>query len=709
MLSSSEYPAGSPYPLGATIERDGVNFALFSANAEAVELCLFDSADDSRESRRIPLLHKTDQIWHVFVPGIHAGQLYGYRVSGPYSPAEGFRFNSHKVLFDPYAREVGRDVIWDNSLFAYEMSGSEDDDLYMDDSDNAAFCPLGRVAAPIAPAPNNPPLVPWPQTIVYEAHVKGATAALEGIPNALRGTYAGMAQPAFIEHLKKLGVTTLELLPVHHRVTEWSLQQNGLTNYWGYNSLAFMCPDSRFTSGEYGSTAEEFRYMVDSLHAAGIEVLIDVVYNHTAEGSHLGPSLSFRGIDNASYYRLSEQNLRYNVDFTGCGNTFNVRHPRVLQLIMDSLRYFASELHVDGFRFDLAPALGRDESHMDPNSAFFDIINQDPVLSRRKLIAEPWDLGEQGYQVGNFPVLWREWNGRYRDTVRSFWRGDKRMIGAMASRLAGSSDLYFPGGRGPDASINFITCHDGFTLNDLVAFNTKRNLENREDNRDGNNDNRSWNCGHEGLDAPADVLELRERQKRNFLATLFLSAGVPMLLGGDEFGRTQSGNNNAYCQDNPTAWFDWAKAAESETLTAFVSDLIRLRKSAPTWQRATFFRGTGSRGAPKDIAWLRADGQELRPVDWSNPDLHHLGVYFGSEPIAHTARALRQQATLGPAFLLLLNAENAAVRFALPKYHKQWELLIDTALEPAVLASPKLQPVSKYAMVSHSLVLLRAH
>ena len=549
---------GSPYPLGATWDGKGVNFALFSEHATHVELCLFDAADAAKEAHRLPLPEYTDHVWHGYLPDVLPGQLYGYRVHGPYEPQHGHRFNPHKVVLDPYARLIGRDVQWADECFAYRL-GDPEADLSFDERDSAAFAPLAVVIDPAFTwGDDRPPHTPWHKTLIYELHVKGFTQLHPEVPERLRGTYAGLASEPAIRHLTELGVTAVELLPVHHFLDDRHLIDRGLTNYWGYNTLAFLRPHSRYAATAIPQDAvQQFKMMVAALHAAGIEVILDVVYNHTAEGNQLGPTLSMRGVDNAAYYRLSPEDPRYYMDFTGCGNSPNVQHPRMLQLIMDSLRYWVTEMHVDGFRFDLASTLARELFEVDRLGAFFDIIHQDPVLSQVKLIAEPWDVGAGGYQVGNFPVLWSEWNGKYRDTVRRFWKGDGDTLAEFATRLSGSSDLYQNDGRKPSASINFITCHDGFTLHDLVSYNDKHNEANGENNQDGANDNNSWNCGAEGpTDDPA-INALRWQQQRNFLTTLLLSQGVPMLLAGDEFSHTQQGSNNTYCQDNERTWLNW--------------------------------------------------------------------------------------------------------------------------------------------------------
>jgi isoamylase len=670
---------GSPYPLGATWDGLGVNFALYSESATRVELCLFDSPDATRESERIDLLEQTDQIWHGYLPAGRPGQLYGYRVHGPYDPAAGHRFNPAKVLLDPYAKAIGRLTRWGDENFGYRV-GDPDEDLAPDDRDNAASAPLAVVVDPaFVWGDDRLPRTPWHETVIYEAHVMGLTRLHPGVPEPLRGTYAGVASEAVIRHLLDLGVTAIELMPVHHHVVERHLVERGLTNYWGYSTLSYFAPDARYSSeGSSIDTVREFKQMVRALHAAGIEVILDVVYNHTAEGNHLGPTLSMRGIDNLAYYRLSETDRRYYVDFTGCGNTLDMTHPHVLQLVMDSLRYWITEMHVDGFRFDLASALARELFAVNRLSAFFDIIHQDPLISQVKLIAEPWDLGDGGYQVGNFPVRWAEWNGKYRDTVRRFWRGDGGTVSEMATRLAGSADLYGHSGRRPHASVNFVTSHDGFTLHDLVSYNEKHNEANQEENRDGDNHNLSWNCGVEGpTDDPA-VLALRDRQKRNFIATLFLSQGVPMLRGGDELGQTQRGNNNAYCQDNEISWIDWNLDEERRGFLEFCKRVVRLRKENGALRRRRFLHGASIRGTDlKDIAWFAPSGKEMTEIDWNRPSARCLGVRIVCEEGDAEVEGGAPPNTL----MLWFNAHHEPVPARLPVHapEERWELLLDTA------------------------------
>ena len=658
---------GRPSPLGATCRDGGVNFALFSERATKVELCLFDSADARTESHRIALPEKTNQIWHGFLPEVKAGQVYGYRVDGPNRSSGPLRFNPRKVLLDPYAKLIARDLVWNSAVMDPE-------------ADTAAFAPLGRVID-TSDFPNGdaPLRTPWHETIVYELHVKGFTQQHPDLPENLRGTYAGLASAPAIAHLRELGVTAVELLPVHYHVDEHFLVERGRTNYWGYNTLGFLAPDPRYAATGPEGAVEEFRAMVRELHRAGIEVIIDVVYNHTAEGNENGPMLSFRGIDNAAYYRLEVDGVRH-IDFTGCGNSLNVAHPRTLQLIMDSLRYWATEMHVDGFRFDLASALARELWEVDRLSAFFNIIQQDPVLSEVKLIAEPWDVGPEGYQVGNFPVLWTEWNGKYRDCVRRFWKGDGGTVGELASRLAGSSDLYAHNGRRPSASLNFLTAHDGFTLRDLVSYDHKHNEPNGEENRDGTNDNQSWNCGIEGPTDDPQINALRAQQQRNLLTTLLLSQGMPMLLAGDEFGQTQHGNNNVYCQDSPVAWLDWNLSTRQRDLLEFARQLIQLRRTQPVFRRRHFFQGRPIHGGEiKDLYWLKPDGAEMSDADWNTPHVRCIGMVLPGDQITETDE--EGERIVGDSFAVLLNAHHEAIPFRLGARRRdlRWKCILDTA------------------------------
>ncbi|MBX3344157.1 MAG: glycogen debranching protein GlgX [Nitrospira sp.] len=671
---------GRPYPLGATWDGEGVNFSLFSENATSVELCLFDGPDASKESHRIRMEERTNQTWHVYLPEGRPGLHYGFRVDGPYDPQAGHRFNPAKLLIDPYAKSIADTIRLSDRMFGYRL-GEADGDLVRDDRDNAEEMPKCVVVDQAFSWGGDGLLrTPWSKTVIYEVHVKGFTARHPHVPEHLRGTYAGLSTPAVIEYLQELGVTAVELLPVHHAVQDKHLTDQGLTNYWGYNTIGFFAPDMRYAASPVrGRHVREFKTMVKTLHSAGIEVILDVVYNHTAEGNHLGPTLSFRGIDNAAYYRLMADDPRYYMDYTGCGNSLNVRHPRTLQLIMDSLRYWVLDMHVDGFRFDLASTLARELHEVDRLSAFFDIIHQDPILSQVKLIAEPWDLGAGGYQVGNFPVGWAEWNGKYRDAIRRYWKGDGGQVAELAYRLSGSSDLYETSGRRPFASINFITAHDGFSLQDLVSYNEKHNEANGEGNQDGHNDNLSWNCGIEGPTDDPVILDLRLRQKRNMLTTLLLSQGVPMLCGGDEIGRTQQGNNNAYCQDNDLSWHDWNLTAEDRDLLGFVRQLIALRQRHPVFRRRRFFQGRNIHGSEiKDIVWLRPDGREMDEADWSQGYLRALGIVLAGDAIEESdARGNR---IVDDTFLLLLNAHHEAIPFLLPSADgtAPWSVVLNT-------------------------------
>jgi isoamylase len=657
---------GSPYPLGATWDGAGVNLAVFSEHATQVELCLFDSADAKQEIERIPFPERTYQVWHGYFPDLRPGQLYGLRVHGPYEPQSGHRFNPNKLLLDPYAKAIGRDLKWDDRLFGYIL-GHEDADLSFDERDSSEMAPLGVIVDTAFTWGNDSALrTPWEQTIIYELHVKGFTKLMPDVPEAVRGTYAGLASEAAIKHLTDLGVTAVELLPIHYHVDERFLVDRKKVNYWGYNTLGFFAPDPRyFSTPDPDRRLHEFKSMVRALHQAGIEVILDVVYNHTAEGNQLGPTLSWKGIDNRSYYNLSPEDPRYYMDFTGCGNTPNTRHPRTLQLIMDSLRYWVTEMHVDGFRFDLAATLGRSQLVVDHMSAFFSIIHQDPILSQVKLIAEPWDVGPDGYQVGNFPVLWAEWNGRYRDCVRKFWKGDGGTVSEFATRLTGSSDLYMDDGRRPTASINFITCHDGFCLQDLVSYNDKHNEANGEDNRDGANDNNSWNCGAEGPTDDEAITDLRERQKRNLLATLLISQGVPMLLAGDEISHTQQGNNNTYCQDNELSWLSWEMTPAKQSMLEFTRRIIHLRRTQQGLQRRRFFHGVPIFGTSvKDIYWLDNTFQEMTDESWNAGFVKALGVVLmgASGEVDYHGKPI-----VCDSLMLLLNAYWEPIEFQFPR------------------------------------------
>ena len=673
---------GKPYPLGATWDGQGVNFALFSENAQKVELCLFENADAGQEFMRFVLPEKTHAVWHGYLRGVVPGQLYGYRIYGTYSPRDnGNRFNPNKVLLDPYAKGLGRTPRWNNSLFAYRMDSSRKD-LVSDKTDNAPFAPLAAVMNSSFDWGNDRPLrTPWHETVIYEAHIKGMTQLHPRLPAHLRGTYAGLASDEVISHLKDLGVTAVELLPVHVHADEPHLLERGLTNYWGYNTLNFFIPDPRYASEKSPEgVLREFKGMVRRLHEAGLEVILDVVYNHTAEGNHLGPTYSLRGIDNASYYRLVDKKPRYYEDFSGCGNSLNMRHPRALQLMMDSLRYWVNEVHVDGFRFDLASALARELYAVDKLGGFFDVIHQDPVISQTKLIAEPWDLGEGGYQVGEFPAGWVEWNGRYRDVIRGFWKGEEGVVSEFATRFCGSSDLYEDDGRHPSSSINFITCHDGFTMQDLVTYEEKHNEANREENKDGENHNRSWNCGHEGPTGDPKIVSLREQQKRNLAATLLLSHGVPMISGGDEFSRSQLGNNNAYCQDNELSWYRWDPLNDNQRkYLEFVKRVIWIRKTQPVFRRRNFFRGRSlRRNGIKDIMWFEPSGKEMDSDAWRHY-VRCLGIFISGDDIGELDAG--GDVISGPSFMLLLNAYSKAIDFRFPDIPKDavWSLVLDTA------------------------------
>jgi glycogen operon protein len=681
---------------------------LYSENATSVELCLFDKDD---QETRLELTEVSNFVWHGYLPGIGPGQRYGYRVHGPYAPEEGHRFNANKLLIDPYGKAIDGEVGNGPELFGYSWDAPEED-LSFSELDDAHLMPKSVVVDESYDWGNDQLLrTPWHETVIYETHVKGFTKLHPDIPEELRGTYAGMAHPAAIEHLQRLGITAVELMPIHHYLSlPGHLVDKGLKNYWGYDSINYFAPFSGYSaSGTLGQQVNEFKEMVKALHNAGIEVILDVVYNHTGEGNHKGPTLSLRGIDNATYYRLVEGNERYYMDYTGCGNSLNVRHAQVLKLIMDSLRYWVTHMHVDGFRFDLASALARELYEVDSLAAFFDIIHQDPTLAGVKLIAEPWDIGEGGYQVGNFPVLWSEWNGKYRDTLRDFWRGQESGLGEFAYRFTGSPDLYFQmNGRRPNASINFITAHDGFTLNDLVSYNEKHNEANGENSQDGESHNRSWNCGVEGETDDPEVLQLREKQRRNMLATLILSQGIPMLLGGDEMGRTQKGNNNGYCQDSEISWFDWDLVEGNEDLLNFTRELIYFRRQHPVFRRRKWFQGQSIRGKGiSDIAWFNPDGSEMTDEEWDIGYAKSIGVFLDGGQIPSPGP--QGQRISDDSFILFFNAHYDTMEFALPEAlsTKEWSVVIDTK-EPRFVTEEKIYTGSQAVLVTgRSLVVLR--
>ena len=697
---------GKPYPLGATYDGAGTNFALFSSVAEHVYLCLFD---DSGAERRVELTEKDADVWHAYLPYVGPGQHYGYRVDGPYDPASGRRCDASKLLLDPYAKAISGQVRPSASLYSYSF----DDPDKRNTDDSAPVTMRSVVTTPYFDwGHDRPPARPYHETVIYEAHVKGMTRLNEKIPAHLRGTYAGLAQPAVIDHLTRLGITALELMPVHQFVNDTHLQEKGLSNYWGYNTIGFFAPHNAYAAhGQDGQQVQEFKSMVKSMHAAGIEVILDVVYNHTAEGNHMGPTLSFRGIDNASYYRLVDGDPAHYFDTTGTGNSLLMRSPAVLQLIMDSLRYWVTEMHVDGFRFDLASTLARQFHEVDKLSAFFDIIHQDPVLSRVKLIAEPWDVGEGGYNVGGFPPLWSEWNGKYRDTVRDFWRGEPSTLGEFASRITGSSDLYQYSGRTPVASVNFVTAHDGFTLHDLVSYNGKHNDANGEDNRDGDNNNRSWNCGAEGETDDAAVLDLRRRQVRNFLATVLFSQGVPMICHGDELGRTQGGNNNAYCQDNEITWIDWDLDEQERDLLDFTSKMVKLRRDHPVLRRRRFFKGIAGHGGESErneIEWLRPSGEHMTEQDWATWYARAMTVYLNGDAIAEPDEYGRQ--VVDDSFLILINASGENIDFTLPgeDYAPGWVVALDTTPAGQDAARSRHDANEVVGVEAHSMLFLIA-
>ncbi|MDT7554732.1 MAG: isoamylase [Pseudonocardiales bacterium] len=696
---------GSPYPLGSTFDGGGTNFAIFSEVAERIELCLFD---DAGVESRVPLPERNGLVWHGYLPRVGPGQRYGYRVYGPYDPAAGLRCNPSKLLLDPYAKAIDGQIAWNEALFSYRFG---DPDSF-NDTDSAPYAMTSVVINPYFDWTGDTPLrIPYNETVIYEAHVKGMTMRHPDIPKDVQGTYSGLAHSKMIKHFRELGVTAVELMPVHQFVHDSTLTEKGLSNYWGYNTIGFFAPHNDYSSfGTRGEQVQEFKTMVRTLHRAGIEVILDVVYNHTAEGNHMGPTLSFRGVDNQAYYRLVDNDQRHYYDTTGTGNSLNVRHHESLRLIMDSLRYWVTEMHVDGFRFDLASALAREFHEVDRLSAFFDLVNQDPIVSQVKLIAEPWDVGEGGYQVGGFPPLWTEWNGKYRDSVRDFWRGEPASLGEFAARFTGSSDLYEADNRRPIASINFVTAHDGFTLNDLVSYNEKHNDANGEDNNDGESHNRSWNHGVEGPTDDDEILTLRERQKRNILATLLLSQGVPMIAHGDELSRTQQGNNNVYCQDNELSWVDWEDAREHEVLREFTARLAKLRAEHPVFRRKRFFQGRPIQGSSiDDIAWLRPDGQQMTDEDWTSGQTRTLGIYLNGKGIPDRDELGEQ--VIDDSFLLLINTHYNPGTFTLPDqtFGRTWEMVIDTS-DPLLANTRRRQPApgSRHRLLPRTMHVLRS-
>ncbi|MHB8188886.1 MAG: glycogen debranching protein GlgX [Ferrimicrobium sp.] len=693
---------GSPHPLGATWDGEGVNFAVFSEHATAVELCIFSHPDDQEPSVSISMPMATDRVWHCYLPDATPGTLYGFRVDGPYAPQEGHRFNVNKLLGDPYAKAMSGPVRCADEIFGYTI-GDPESDLSFDPRDSAGVVPKSIVVdSAFTWGDDRAPRTPWNRTVIYECHVRGMTMRHAGVPERLRGTYLGLSSEAVVDHLVSLGVTAVELMPIHQFVTDRHLLERGLTNYWGYNSIAFFAPHEGYATASQGEQVREFKSMVKTLHRAGLEVILDVVYNHTGEGSPLGPTLSLRGLDNYVYYRLQPLAPRYNLDFTGTGNSLDIVHPRVMALIMDSLRYWVSEYHVDGFRFDLAPVLirGFEDGH---RSAFFEVIHQDPVLSTVKLIAEPWDLGPDGYQLGRFPPGWVEWNGAFRDSVRRFWRGDPGQVPELASRLTGSSDIYAPSGRRTEASVNFVTCHDGFTLGDLVSYEQRHNEANGEEGRDGAVENYSRNWGVEGPTETVRVQRLRERIKRNLLATIFFSQGVPMLLAGDEFGRSQDGNNNAYCQDNEISWVDWELDDQKRELMDFTKRLIEIRNANPILRRRDFFSGRSiPSGGGKDVMWVRQDGNELTEDDWNNPGTQAIGMLLAGQAVDEIDE--RGRHTVGDTLLLYLNGGAKSLLYTLPRVVERgvWEELVNTARPGS-----RLVRSSTLRLTGHSTVLLR--
>jgi isoamylase len=695
---------GRPYPQGATWDGEGVNFSIFSEHATAVELCLYDAADPNTETHRIPLTNRTDLIWHAYLPDVRPGQLYGYRMHGPYEPRAGHRFNGNKLLIDPYAKALTGDLEWDDAVYGYRI-GDPAEDLSFDERDSGPCMPKGVVIDPAFTwGDDRKPDTPWNRTVIYEAHVRGLTMRHPAVPPEVRGTYTALAFDAIVEHLLSLGVTAIELLPVHQFVSDRNLVERGLTNYWGYNTIAFVAPHARYATETLGQQVTEFKSMVKAMHRAGIEVILDVVYNHTAEGNHLGPTLSLRGVDNDAFYRLTPDDRRFYIDFTGTGNSLNMRHPRTIQLIMDSLRYWVTDMHVDGFRFDLAPVLARELYEVDRLSAFFDIMQQDPTLSQVKLIAEPWDVGPGGYQVGNFPVGWAEWNGKFRDNVRRFWRGDPGQLPELAYRLTGSSDLYAASGRNTYATVNFVTAHDGFTLDDLVSYEHKHNEANGEDNRDGADENFSRNWGVEGPTDNPGITEIRERMKRNLLATLIFSQGVRMLLHGDEIGRSQLGNNNAYSHDDELSWVRWDLDRRQRELLEFVRHCLRIFQANPVLRRRSFFEGRKlAQAGVKDVTWLRADGGEMTETDWGEAEGRVLGVLLPGRATDEVNE--RGRPVFGDTLLLLLNGGSRSRLFQVPRLEGpgMWEEIVNTA-RPIGSRLIRRRGVN---LVSHSVILLR--
>lgn len=702
-MDINNYP-GEPFPLGATLKHNGVNFALYANKATKVEICLFKTVDDEIEFTRFEIQERTHQIWHTFIPDLKPGQLYGYRVYGAYDPENGQRFNPNKLLIDPYAKAIAGPIQWHHSLFGYKV-GDPAEDLSFSEVDSAPYVPKSVVTDPAFDWGDDKCLnIPYTETIIYEAHVRGFTKLNPEIPEEQRGTYAGIAHPSSIEYLKNLGITAIELMPVHHFLSDGHLQEKGLNNYWGYNTIGYFAPEVKYCcNGTQGEQVTEFKNMVKELHKAGIEVILDVVYNHTAEGNQMGPTVSFRGVDNEDYYRLNEDNKRFYMDYTGTGNTLNANLPSVLRLIMDSLRYWVTEMHVDGFRFDLAATLARELHSVNKLSAFFDIIHQDPIISQVKLIAEPWDIGEDGYQVGNFPAEWVEWNGKYRDCIRDYWRGADSMLAEFAERFTGSSDLYRDERR-PTASVNFITAHDGFTLNDLVSYNDKHNDANGENNNDGESHNRSWNCGEEGPTENEEINQLREKQKRNLLTTLFLSQGVPMLVSGDELSRTQQGNNNAYCQDNEISWINWEKA--DKDLLSFTQKLIKLRKKHPAFCRRRWFRGEPvKQGDIEDIAWFLPEGDMLNDEHWNNDFAKSLAIFMNGKALR--SRDNKGALMIDDNFYIIFNAHYESLDYKLPseQYAKNWRVLLDTAKD-SIEETEQFNPGDTINVSARSIVLL---